>query len=297
MRAAGWGLRAAGCGLRAGLNQSFNHLISFLFLYKIFALCGTKFVSILRPFVWRLNVFIERHIWFLVMDNNSFDCMSLTYAHVLNFYPDFKICWKTFQPPDDKTNRMACAPSEDSDEPGHGHGDAKADQSLRWVHRHFVGFVMRRLICSLGFPLVSCYAWCRSWLLFSFLVQWRLGWALPFYLFHLLTGVLCHLPYLCFQCLYSLESPIHVANRSFWTIVPQPVIPQPHILTGVLLDFDIKSVTLHILFWAFYLRMQLISVLWFLWTWCVPQKLISCPVQLEVSILIFFCFVFALLLQ
>ena len=33
---------------------------------------------------------------------------------------------------------MACAPSEDSDQPGH-------PPSLRWVHSHFVYFVMRRL--------------------------------------------------------------------------------------------------------------------------------------------------------
>ena len=71
---------------------------------------------------------------------------------------------------------MACAPSEDSDQPGHppclirvfavrmkkalvlsyplsaqrrlwsDWADAEADLSLRWGHSHFVGFVMRRLI-------------------------------------------------------------------------------------------------------------------------------------------------------
>ena len=70
-----------------------------------------------------------------------------------------------------------CAPSEDSDQPGHPHSlirvfavrikkasvlsyalsaqrrllsdwvDAQADLSLRWAHTHFVGFVMSRLIC------------------------------------------------------------------------------------------------------------------------------------------------------
>ena len=66
---------------------------------------------------------------------------------------------------------MACVPSEDSDQPGHSPSlirvfavqvlsyplsahqrhwsywaDAQADLSLRWAHRHFVGFVMRWLI-------------------------------------------------------------------------------------------------------------------------------------------------------
>ena len=68
-----------------------------------------------------------------------------------------------------------CAPSEDSDQPMHpprlirvrtkkawvpsyplsakrrlwsDWADAQADLSLRWAHTHFVGFVMRRLKCS-----------------------------------------------------------------------------------------------------------------------------------------------------
>ena len=81
-----------------------------------------------------------------------------------------------FEPPHDKTNKMACAPSKDSDQPGHllspirvfairmkkawvlsyplsaqrrlwsDWADAQADLSLRWAHSHFVGFVMSRLI-------------------------------------------------------------------------------------------------------------------------------------------------------
>ena len=83
-----------------------------------------------------------------------------------------------FEPPHDKTNKMACEPSEDSGQPGHPHSlisfgqpslsawrklgslathwahredgsdwvDAQADLSLRWAHSHFVGFVMRRLL-------------------------------------------------------------------------------------------------------------------------------------------------------
>ena len=62
-----------------------------------------------------------------------------------------------YEPPHDKTNKMVCAPSEDSDQPGHSPSlirvfavlsyrlsaqrrlwsdwaDAKADLSLRWAH-------------------------------------------------------------------------------------------------------------------------------------------------------------------
>ena len=79
------------------------------------------------------------------------------------------------EPPHDKINKMAYAPSEDSDQPGRppslirvfavrmkkawvlsyplsvqqrlwsDWADAQADLSLRWAHSHFVGFVMRRL--------------------------------------------------------------------------------------------------------------------------------------------------------
>ena len=74
--------------------------------------------------------------------------------------------------PRDKTNKMICAPSEDSDQPGHppslirvfavrmkkpwilsyplsaqwrlwsDWADVQADLSLRWAHSHFVGFVV-----------------------------------------------------------------------------------------------------------------------------------------------------------
>ena len=80
------------------------------------------------------------------------------------------------EPPHDKTNKMICAPNEDSDQPGHlpslirvfavrvkeawvlsyplsaqrrlwsDWADAQADLSLRWANSHFVGFVMSRLI-------------------------------------------------------------------------------------------------------------------------------------------------------
>ena len=95
---------------------------------------------------------------------------------------DGKLTRKAFEPPHDKTNKVACAPSEDSDQPGHppslirvfavrmkkawvlsypssaqrrlwsDWADAQADRSLRWAHSHFVGFVMRRLIFSVLKP-------------------------------------------------------------------------------------------------------------------------------------------------
>ena len=79
------------------------------------------------------------------------------------------------KPPHNKTTKMSCALSKDSDQPGHppslirvfavcmkkarvltyplsaqqrlwsDWADAQADLSLRWVHSHFVGFVMRQL--------------------------------------------------------------------------------------------------------------------------------------------------------
>ena len=82
----------------------------------------------------------------------------------------------TYDPHRDKTNKMACAPSENSDQPGHppclirvfavrfkkarilsyplsaqrrlwsDWTDAQADLRLRWAHSHFVGFVTMRLI-------------------------------------------------------------------------------------------------------------------------------------------------------
>ena len=84
--------------------------------------------------------------------------------------------FKLTELPHDKTNKMACAPSEDSDQPGHppslirvftarmkkawgliypsraqrrlwsDWADAQADLCLCWTHSHFVGFVMRWLL-------------------------------------------------------------------------------------------------------------------------------------------------------
>ena len=42
------------------------------------------------------------------------------------------------EPPHDKTNKMACAPSEDSDQPGQP-GPAQSDQSLCCPHEESLG--------------------------------------------------------------------------------------------------------------------------------------------------------------
>ena len=88
-----------------------------------------------------------------------------------------------FEQSHDKTNKMACVPSEDSEQPGHPPSpirvfairikkawvlsyplstqrrlwsdlaDAHAHLSLRRAHSHFVGFVMRPRICAV-------WLWC-----------------------------------------------------------------------------------------------------------------------------------------
>ena len=82
-----------------------------------------------------------------------------------------------FELPHDKPNKMACAPSEDSDQPGHPSSlirvfavrmkkawvlsyllsahNAQADLSLRWAHSHFVGFDMRRPIYWTSLFIIS----------------------------------------------------------------------------------------------------------------------------------------------
>ena len=98
-----------------------------------------------------------------------------------------------YEPPHDKTNKMICAPSGDSDQPGHPpslirvfavrsvvakdpsflHADSEdSDQTGRmprliWVFAgrtcHFVGFVMRRLICCLSVENLQRSFFIHSW--------------------------------------------------------------------------------------------------------------------------------------
>ena len=102
--------------------------------------------------------------------------------HLTKVYSDKNGSWRNvmkapqiwLEPPHDKTNKMACAPTEDSDQPGHppslisvfavhmkkawvlsyplsaqwrlwsDWADAQADQSLQWAHIPFC--LMRRFI-------------------------------------------------------------------------------------------------------------------------------------------------------
>ena len=105
---------------------------------------------------------------------------------------------KLLEPPHNKTNKIACAPSEDSDQPGHppslirvfavhmnkallrsnpliaqrrlwsDWADAQADLSLRSAHSHLVGFVMRWPTCHTKIVseefIVSIGYWKKSYL-------------------------------------------------------------------------------------------------------------------------------------
>ena len=98
-----------------------------------------------------------------------------------------------------QNQQSECAPSEDSDQPGHPPSlirvfavrmkkawvlsypmsaqrrlwsdwtDAQADLSLRWAHTHFVGFVMSRLISL--FPIRKDLMW--SWVFFPTHIAWN----------------------------------------------------------------------------------------------------------------------------
>ena len=105
--------------------------------------------------------------------------------------PFWMMCHKLLALPHDKTSKMAGVSSKDSDQPGHlpnlirvftvhmkktwvlsyplsaqqrlwlDWADAQADLSLRWVHSHCVGFVMRRLTSWTANYNVICI--CVSW--------------------------------------------------------------------------------------------------------------------------------------
>ena len=98
-----------------------------------------------------------------------------------------------YEPHRDKTNKMACAPSEDSDQPGHppslirvfavrfmgslgpmfssggqrslwsDWAVAQADLSPRWAHCHFVCFFMRRLMSEFDGTEWERYIWAATW--------------------------------------------------------------------------------------------------------------------------------------
>ena len=150
--------------------------------------------------------------------------LSLAYWHHFTYY-SVPCVWTSLwrydclcEPPHDKTIKMAFAPSEDLDQPEHSLSlirvfavrmkiawvlsyplsaqrrlwsdwvDAQADVSLRWAHSHFVGFVMRRLICPcISFMVLLVPSILPSSMLsylfrqlniYSFAVPIRLSWSL-----------------------------------------------------------------------------------------------------------------------
>ena len=58
------------------------------------------------------------------------------------YYYEASTAGELYEPPHDKINKIACAPSEDSDQPGHPPSliTAQADLSLRWAHMPFCWF-------------------------------------------------------------------------------------------------------------------------------------------------------------
>ena len=132
-----------------------------------------------RSFCWFCHV--QADIIFTTQKHNRLN-YCLLYDSAWPFWEEWairqrnKLCnKKTLEPPHDKTNKMACAPSEDSDQPGHPPSlirvfavrlkkawvlsyplsaqwrfwsvwaDAQSDPSLRLAQSHFVGFAMRWL--------------------------------------------------------------------------------------------------------------------------------------------------------
>ena len=134
-------------------------------------------------FVGRSSSGRQQRLWSDYADAHAdlrFCCTQRSFCWLWCWVSDYK------QVAHDKTNKMACAPSDDSDQPGHppslirvftvrmkkalflsyplsaqqrlwsDWADAQADLSLRWAHSHFVGFVMMRLIyCSISQCLTS----------------------------------------------------------------------------------------------------------------------------------------------
>ena len=135
---------------------------SFLILFKLYQIKLTWiFWDVVS--VWVVNCWWETVSWPLCvvvpLTSDDLNKMSEPVTH-----------WQTNEPPHDKTNKMACAPSEDSDQPGHPPSligvfavrmkkawalsyplsaqrslwsdwvDAQADLSLRWAHMPFCWF-------------------------------------------------------------------------------------------------------------------------------------------------------------
>ena len=141
-------------------------------------------------------------LWYFASSVNSFfkrACAAIQWGQMSDFWLDpsstsILHVWNSeyhgscniIEPQHDKANKIACAPSEDSDQLGHppslirvfavrtrkpwvlryplsaqrrlwsDWADAQANLSLRWVHTHFVGFVISWL---------NCYTYIKPYLL------------------------------------------------------------------------------------------------------------------------------------
>ena len=140
--------------------------------------------------MYAFNMAIWECVWTVLQFMDSYyitDILSVQrihYQQISNslWQLSFLVCFhsfshRKFEPPHDKTNKMACAPNEDSDQPGHPPSLIRvfairmkkawvlsylfnAQRRLQtgrlprltWVFAgrtyHFVGFVVRRLICE-----------------------------------------------------------------------------------------------------------------------------------------------------
>ena len=166
-----------------------------------------------------------------------------------------KSCWQKllYEPPHDKTNKMICAPSDNSDQPGHPlsvlngssqcaqwvaedpmflHVDSEdSDQTGRmprliWVFAgctdHFVGFVMRWLI------FLTCVIWS---VLFFMIKLCKVGVVHLLYPRHLCRGVYSFHPFVClfvgsFVCSFVCPwfCPVHGISSKFYIKGSQPLI-------------------------------------------------------------------------
>ena len=166
-------------GFWAGAWQNLqNHMSA---QWRLRSACASAYWSLIRAFFGILWVAKDRKL--LHIDREDWlDCasvqtnLSLTVCtyHFASFFV-LRLIWKTNEPPHDETNKMACAPSEDTDQTWHppslirvfavhmkkawvlsyplsaqrrlwsDWADAQADLSLCWAHSHFVGFVLRWL--------------------------------------------------------------------------------------------------------------------------------------------------------
>ena len=117
-----------------------------------------------------VETLIRRQIWIctvcLCPQNGTLGIKGLTKKENISL----------FEPPHDKTNKMACAPSEDSDQTGHPSSlirvfavrmkkgwilscplCAQADLSLRWVHMLFCWFCHEVAHFQWGYRVTSCF--------------------------------------------------------------------------------------------------------------------------------------------